>query len=90
VPEGRALQKIEFYSNETRVATLYQAPWEQSINIRDTKGLGYVRVVGTLEDDCRRLHARYMRVRDALGELAHRRSDHPHTATDRAQARRAG
>jgi CHAD domain-containing protein len=47
-------------------------------------------LVGTLEDDCRRLHARYMRLRDALGELAHRRGDHPHAATDRAQARRAG
>jgi CHAD domain-containing protein len=47
-------------------------------------------LVGTLEDDCRRLHARYVRLRDALGELAQRRGDHPHAATVRAQARRAG
>ncbi len=37
VPEGRTLQKIEFYSNETRVATLYQAPWEQTVNISATR-----------------------------------------------------
>ena len=49
-------------------------------------------MVVTLEDDCRRLHARYMRLRDELGALAERRSDHPHTTTTttRALARRAG
>jgi len=36
VPEGKALQKLEFYSNESRVATLYQAPYEQTVNIRST------------------------------------------------------
>jgi Ca-activated chloride channel family protein len=50
VPEGKALQKMEFYSNETRVATLYQAPYEQTVNVKDSKSLGYVRVIGTLED----------------------------------------
>ena len=50
VPEGKTLQKMEFYSNETRVATLYQAPYEQTVNVKDSKSLGYVRVVGTLED----------------------------------------
>ena len=50
-------------------------------------------LVGTLEDDCRRLHASYMRMRDALGAVAERRGDHPHTTTTtttRALARRAG
>jgi CHAD domain-containing protein len=48
-------------------------------------------LVGTLEDDCRRLHARYMRMRDALGALSERRSDQPHVpSTTRALARRAG
>ncbi|HEY6930395.1 MAG TPA: VWA domain-containing protein, partial [Thermoanaerobaculia bacterium] len=50
VPEGKTLQKLEFYSNETRVATLYQPPFEQTINIRDSKSLGYVRIVGALDD----------------------------------------
>jgi Ca-activated chloride channel family protein len=50
VPEGKALQKMEFYSNETRVATLYQAPYEQTVNVKDSKSLSYVRVIGTLDD----------------------------------------
>ena len=44
----------------------------------------------SLEDDCRRLHARYMRTRDALGAVAERRSEQPHVPTTRAQTRRAG
>ncbi|MCU1383858.1 MAG: hypothetical protein JWL71_2555 [Acidobacteria bacterium] len=47
-------------------------------------------MVGTLEDDCRRLHARYMRMRDELGGVAEKRSDQPQTTTTRALARRAG
>src|SRR4051812_32665228 len=34
-------------------------------------------LVASLEDDCRRLHARYMHARDAITELADRRSDPP-------------
>jgi CHAD domain-containing protein len=47
-------------------------------------------LVTSLEEDCRRLHARYMQSRDALVELADRRSDPPHAYTGRAQTRRAG
>jgi len=47
-------------------------------------------LVASLEDDCRRLHARYMHAREALIELADRRSDPPQAHTARAQARRAG
>jgi CHAD domain-containing protein len=47
-------------------------------------------LVGALEDDCRRLHARYMHLRDALRAVAERRSERPHASTIRAQARRAG
>jgi CHAD domain-containing protein len=47
-------------------------------------------LVGTLEDDCRRLHARYMHLRDELGAVAGRRGDQPQAPTTRAQARRAG
>jgi hypothetical protein len=47
-------------------------------------------LVFSVEDDCRRLHARYMRVRDALLELAERRSARTHTPPARTAARRAG
>lgn len=46
-------------------------------------------LVLSLEDDCRRLHARYMRMRDALDAVATRRGEQPQP-TRRAQTRRAG
>jgi Ca-activated chloride channel family protein len=69
VPEGRTLQKIEFYSNETRVATLYQAPWEQTINLRSTNSLGYVRVLGTLEDGTVAEDVRYVNAPSYISEV---------------------
>jgi CHAD domain-containing protein len=47
-------------------------------------------LVAALEDDCRRLHARYMRLRDALAAVAQRRSDQAHASDSRAQTQRAG
>jgi CHAD domain-containing protein len=47
-------------------------------------------LVTTLEDDCRRLHARYMRFRDELMEIADRRAGHRPGVPSRALARRAG
>ena len=70
VPEGKALQKIEFYSNETRVATLYQAPFEQTVNIPDTKSLGYVRVVGTLDDGTLAEDLRYVNAPAYISEVS--------------------
>ena len=46
-------------------------------------------LVVSLEDDCRRLHARYMRLRDALAAIAHGVDGPGHVAPARA-ARRAG
>ncbi|MGH9365368.1 MAG: VWA domain-containing protein, partial [Thermoanaerobaculia bacterium] len=69
VPEGKALQKLEFYSNETRVATLYQPPFEQTVNIKDTKSLGYVRVVGTLDDGTLAEDLRYVNAPDYISEV---------------------
>ena len=47
-------------------------------------------LVASLEDDCRRLHARYMRERDALSAVAERRVEQTHPSTSRVPARRAG
>jgi CHAD domain-containing protein len=47
-------------------------------------------LITSLEDDCRRLHGRYMRMRDALDAVAERRRDQGHASTSRAQAQRAG
>ena len=47
-------------------------------------------LVASLEDDCRRLHARYMRNREALAAVAERRSEPIPAPVGRAQAQRAG
>jgi CHAD domain-containing protein len=48
-------------------------------------------LIVSLEDDCRRLHARYMRMRDGLAAIADRVNARPHVAPARAAAaRRAG
>jgi CHAD domain-containing protein len=44
----------------------------------------------SLEDDCRRLHARYMRGRDALAAVAERLAEPPGPAARTQAARRAG
>jgi Ca-activated chloride channel family protein len=50
VPEGKELGNVELYWNETRVATLFDPPFVQTVNIPGTEGVGYLRVVATLKD----------------------------------------
>jgi Ca-activated chloride channel family protein len=50
VPEGDKLDRLEFYRNDTLVATLFQPPWTQPILIPDSRQLSYVRVVAYLAD----------------------------------------
>ncbi len=69
VPEGKTLQKLEFYSNEARVATLYQAPYEQTVTIKDSKSLSYVRVVGTLDDGGVAEDLRYVNAPEFVSEV---------------------
>ncbi|HEX8410341.1 MAG TPA: VWA domain-containing protein [Thermoanaerobaculia bacterium] len=51
VPEGKQLGGVELYWNETRVATLYDPPFVQTVNIPSTEGVGYLRAVAMLKDD---------------------------------------
>jgi Ca-activated chloride channel family protein len=69
VPEGKALQKLEFFNNESRVATLYQAPYEQTVNIKQSGSLGYVRVVGTLDDGAVAEDLRYVNAPQFVSEV---------------------
>jgi hypothetical protein len=50
VPEEDALERVEFFLNEERVATLYQEPWEQPIVLPPGEPIAYVRTVATLVD----------------------------------------
>jgi Ca-activated chloride channel family protein len=50
VPEGKALGSVELYWNEQRVATMYDPPFVQTVNIPATDGVGYLRAVAMLKE----------------------------------------
>jgi Ca-activated chloride channel family protein len=68
-PPGRKIEKMEFYSNETKVATLYQPPWEQVVPVQKGGSLGYVRVVGTLDDGLVAEDLRYVNAPKYISEV---------------------
>jgi VWFA-related protein len=50
IPEGEKLDRLEFYRDDSLVATLYQPPWTQIILVGDAPKLSYVRAVAYLPD----------------------------------------
>jgi Ca-activated chloride channel family protein len=50
VPEGGTVERVEYYLNETRVATLYQEPWTQPIALPAGDEIAYVRAVAYQPD----------------------------------------
>ena len=50
-PEGKAVEAVELYLNEARLATMYDKPYVQTITIPETQGVGYIRAVARLKDD---------------------------------------
>ena len=48
-PRRERLDRVEFFLNDTRTATLYQPPFEQPIGIDPAEPLSYVRAVAYLE-----------------------------------------
>jgi Ca-activated chloride channel family protein len=49
-PDAGVVERVEFFLNETKVATLFQPPWEQPIVLPKAEALGYVRAVAYLPD----------------------------------------
>ncbi len=50
VPDGQTVERVEFYFNETLVATAYQPPYQQPILLPKGGELSYVRAVAYLAD----------------------------------------
>jgi Ca-activated chloride channel family protein len=50
VPDGETLEHVEFYLNDTKIATLFQPPWSQPIVLPKNQALAYVRTVAYLAD----------------------------------------
>jgi Ca-activated chloride channel family protein len=51
IPEGKKLDRLELFLNETRMATLFGPPYVQTVEIPQTAGVGYLRAVATLKDE---------------------------------------
>jgi Ca-activated chloride channel family protein len=51
LPEGKKLDHLELFLNQTRMATLYGPPYVQTIEIPATEGVGYLRAVAVLKED---------------------------------------
>jgi len=49
-PEDQALDRVELYLGDSRVATLYQPPFSQPLVLPDSAGVGFVRAVAYLAD----------------------------------------
>jgi len=50
VPDGEELASLELFWNNSRLATLYDGPFVQTVEIPETDGVGYLRAVATLKD----------------------------------------
>ncbi len=51
VPDGKKLDRVELFLNETRLATLFGAPWVQTVEVPKTEGVGYLRAVASLKEE---------------------------------------
>ncbi|HEY0158628.1 MAG TPA: VWA domain-containing protein [Thermoanaerobaculia bacterium] len=50
VPEGKQLDFVELYWNETRVATMYDPPFVHTVTVPKADAVGYLRAVAALKD----------------------------------------
>jgi GWxTD domain-containing protein len=50
VPDGKQLDKLELFLNETRVATLFGPPYVQVVELPDSENISYLRAVASLKD----------------------------------------
>ena len=49
-PDDKAVERVEFYWNETLLATLYQPPYQQPVVLPEGDAIAYVRAVAYLTD----------------------------------------
>jgi Ca-activated chloride channel family protein len=50
VPDGATVERVEFYLNEAKIATVYQPPFQQPILLPKGEEIAYVRAVAYLPD----------------------------------------
>jgi Ca-activated chloride channel homolog len=51
VPDGKKLDNVQLFYNDTPVSTLYGPPYVQTVDIPATQGVAYIRAVASLKND---------------------------------------
>jgi VWFA-related protein len=69
VPDGQTIERVEFFLNETRVATVYQPPYQQPIVLPKGEEIAYVRAVAYLTDGNSTEHVVFINAPEEMGEL---------------------
>jgi VWFA-related protein len=69
VPEGQTVERVEIFLDETRIATLYQPPWEQPLALPAGGTLAYVRAVAYLPDGNSTEDLVFVNAPDSLEEI---------------------
>ncbi|MGA7990365.1 MAG: VWA domain-containing protein, partial [Thermoanaerobaculia bacterium] len=69
VPETKRLEKVEFFVNDRRAATVFQEPFQQVVDVPKSADLGFLRVVATLEDGTSTEDVRYYNAPKYLSEV---------------------
>lgn len=73
VPEGERLDRVEVFLEETRLATLYQPPFEQPVllprSIADGDRMAYVRAVAYLHDGATAEDVQFINAPDYVDDL---------------------
>ncbi len=69
VPDGQTVERVEFFLNETRVATLYQPPFQQPIVLPKGEEIAYVRAVAYLADGNSTENLVFVNAPEDMGEV---------------------
>ncbi|HKI05394.1 MAG TPA: VWA domain-containing protein [Thermoanaerobaculia bacterium] len=69
VPDGQTVERVELFLNETRVATLYQPPYQQPIVLPKGEEIAYVRAVAFLVDGNSTEHLVFVNAPEDLAEV---------------------
>ncbi len=70
LPEGKTVERVEFFLNETRVATLYQEPYQQPIVLPKSEQIAYVRAVAYLADGNSTEHLVFVNAPENMTEMS--------------------
>jgi VWFA-related protein len=68
-PDGQTVERVEFFLNETRVATVYQTPFQQPIILPKNEALAYVRAIAYLADGNSTDHLVFVNAPEDMAEV---------------------